>query len=84
MAVSSGSNKPMYEIVKDISHAKQFVRIAPEAGTYPDTNYQAYFVLNVYYRIFEGNWYSELGQQTKNAIKEFFYPESKEWKLSVW
>jgi hypothetical protein len=79
VGVPTGGELP-YSVIKVKSGAKRFVRIIWEAGTYPVTpQINALFFLRLYCR-FYSNATDPFCQQITAQLKDFFYPQSKDWK----
>lgn len=75
--------QPFFEPIRARSGAN-IVRAVVEAGTYPDTEYQRYFILNLYCRFYGGGWDVAPCSDVREQIREFFYPQDDAWKDQVW
>eukprot|EP01024_Parvocaulis_polyphysoides_P013693 TRINITY_DN1537_c0_g1_i3.p1 TRINITY_DN1537_c0_g1~~TRINITY_DN1537_c0_g1_i3.p1 ORF type:complete len:387 (-),score=71.10 TRINITY_DN1537_c0_g1_i3:373-1533(-) len=72
--------QPLYEFVKELSGAKNITRCYWEVGSYPKMlQNQIDFIVNIYCHYF-GDLESQLCQNTKKKVLEFFYPQGKEFK----
>ncbi len=72
-----------FEFIKDKTNA-ELRRAFFELGTYPESEYQVYFVLSLHCHYYAADLYSGLCQFTNQQLREYFYPADDAWKESAW